>query len=457
MLLSLFFIFSLFLTITILSSLSAEERNCLFAPPTIISAHAQDEKQSTNTKSSVGKELPRVIDSRFHVEVLIDGLQLPTAMDFLGPNDILVLEKNKGTVQRIVNGHMLDKPLLDVNVNEDNERGMAGIAVSKSIPGHTYVFLYYTEAEGRDGGKPIGDRFYRYEFVNNKLVNPKLILDIQITAHNYHHGGKILIGPDKNVYLLVGSVSSDKSDRLDTMAMNIKDALQPDGRAGILRFTQDGKPVGKGILGNKYPLNLYYAYGMRNGFGMGFDPISKRLWDTENGPTFGDEINLVKPGFNSGWKKIQGIWEDRGFKTRGIANADDINKLVNFGGKGKYRHPEFVWKDPVGVTALTFLNSDKYGKEYQNDMFVGDINSGSLYHFKLNQNRTELSLNKPLNDKIVDNYNEMKGIRFGEGFSGTGQKGFVGITDIKVGRYDGYLYIVSFGQGKIFKIVPNLQ
>jgi hypothetical protein len=86
---------------------------------------------------------------------------------------------------------------------------------------------------------------------------------------------------------------------------------------------------------------------------------------------------------------------------------------------------------------------------------VGDINSGNLYHFKLNQNRAELSLNKPLDDKIVDNYNEMKEIRFGEGFGGTGQKGFVGITDIEVGRYDGYLYILSFGQGKIFKIVPN--
>jgi aldose sugar dehydrogenase len=456
-LLSFFFIFSLFLTIMILSSLIETERDCFFASPTILSALAQDEKQSIQTKSSVDKELPHVIDSRLHVEVLIDGLQLPTAMDFLAPNDILVLEKNKGTVQRIVNGHMLDKPLLDVNVNGENERGMAGIAVSKSIPGHTYVFLYYTEAEGQDGGKPIGDRFYRYELVNNKLVNPKLILDIQITTHDYHHGGKILIGPDNNVYLLVGSESSDKSDPLDTMAMNIKDGLQPDGRAGILRFTQDGKPVGEGILGNKYPLNLYYAYGMRNGFGMDFDPVTKKLWDTENGPSFGDEINLVYPGFNSGWKKIQGIWEEIESKMGGIANGDDIDKLMDFAGKGKYSDPEFVWRDPVGVTALTFLNSDKYGKEYQNGMFVGDINFGNLYHFKLNENRTELSLNKPLDDKVVENYNEMKGIRFGEGFGATGQKGFVGITDIEVGRYDGYLYIVSFGQGKIFKIVPNSQ
>ena len=60
------------------------------------------------------------------------------------------------------------------------------------------------------------------------------------------------------------------------------------------------KLLGKGILGNTYPLNLYYAYGIRNSFGMDFDPVTGKLWDTENGPDYGDEINLVEPGFNSG-------------------------------------------------------------------------------------------------------------------------------------------------------------
>ena len=56
-------------------------------------------------------------------------------------------------------------------------------------------------------------------------------------------------------------------------------------------------------------ISKYYAYGIRNSFGLDFDPITGKLWDTENGPTFGDEINLVEPGFNSGWNKIQGIWK----------------------------------------------------------------------------------------------------------------------------------------------------
>ena len=51
----------------------------------------------------------------------------------------------------------------------------------------------------------------------------------------------------------------------------------------------------------------YYAYGMRNSFGMDFDPVTGKLWDTENGPWWADEINIVEPGFNSGWKKVQGL------------------------------------------------------------------------------------------------------------------------------------------------------
>jgi glucose/arabinose dehydrogenase len=70
--------------------------------------------------------------------------------------------------------------------------------------------------------------------------------------------------------------------------------------------------LGDGYLGNKYALNFYYAYGIRNSFGMYFDPATEELWDTENGSGFGDEINLVKPGFNSGWKAIQAYGNTKG-------------------------------------------------------------------------------------------------------------------------------------------------
>ena len=122
--------------------------------------------------------------------------------------------------------------------------------------------------------------------------------------------------------------------------------------------------------------------------------------------------------------------------------------LVDFGGKGKYSAPEFIWKDTVGVTAIKFLNSDKLGKKYENDLFVGSFNLGTIFHFDLNKDRTALTLESLLKDKIADNVEEMQNITF--------SKGLGKITDIKVGP-DGYIYVLSVYMDKatIFRIAPK--
>ena len=252
------------------------------------------------------------------IEIVTNQLHLPTTMDFLGPNDILVLEKSTGRVMR-VNGTALLGPLLDVNVAVGQERGMIGIAITKDTPYDSnprYVFLYFTEAKLKDGGDPIGNRLYRYELHADRLLNPKLILDLPINPGPFHNGGLIKIGPDNNIYIMIGDLfKSETNDPQTTKTQNIKNGTEPVGIGGILRLNEQGQPLGNGILGKKYPLNLYYAYGIRNGFGMDFDPLTGNLWDTENGPNFGDEINLVEPGFNSGWKKVQGIWKVNGSRV----------------------------------------------------------------------------------------------------------------------------------------------
>lgn len=178
-------------------------------------------------------------------------------------------------------------------------------------------------------------------------------------------------------------------------------------------------------------------------YGLDFDPVTGNLWDTENGPDHGDEINLVEPGFNSGADIVHGM-----------SNADTrANALVDFDGKGKYSDPEFVWNIPAGPTALKFFNSDKFGNDYKNDMFVADVNNGTIYHFDLNENRTELILDGPLADKVADKPEELQGVIFARGFGG--------ITDMQVGP-DGYLYIVSHKdyyndkfEGTIYRIVSK--
>jgi glucose/arabinose dehydrogenase len=396
---------------------------------------------------------PVINDPNLEVQQVAEGLELPTSMAFLGSDDILVLEKENGTVKRIVNGTIQPQPLLDVNVANKSERGMLGIAVekdlyeNKSSSTNTYVFVYFTESkeEGNDvcprstkcdpsSPSPNGNRLYRYELKNNKLVNPVLLLDLPAIPGPSHNGGAITIGPDNNLYIPIGDVRGEDPQKTQSF----------DGRSGILRVTQNGEVVGEGILGDTYPLDLYYAYGLRNSFGLDFDPVTGKLWDTENGAKTSDEINLVEPGFNSGWRSVAGF-------SSNTTGFDPESDLENFGGKGKYSDPEFEWgvvngRGIVGPTAIKFLNSDKLGTQYQNDIFVGDVHNGYIYHFKLNEDRTGLALNQKI---VGDTDAEFEtSIVFG--------KGFGGITDLEVGP-DGYLYVISIGLGKIFKIGPNLN
>jgi glucose/arabinose dehydrogenase len=257
---------------------------------------------------------PIIVDADLKVEQVVESLELPTSMAFLGFNDFLVLEKQKGTIKRIVNDTMLDQPVLDVSVANENERGMLGIAVEKEVDSKTkrvsstHVFVAFTEAD-EDGSddcsssitckqdrSPIGNRLYRYELVNNELTNPELLLDLPSAPGPAHNGGALLIGPDHQIYLTIGDVRCGC-----TQAANVQEGGKPEGRAGILRLTPAGEPVpNDAIIGGDDPLYFYYAYGVRNSFGIAFDPVTGKLWDTENGAGSNDEINLVEPGFNSG-------------------------------------------------------------------------------------------------------------------------------------------------------------
>ena len=386
---------------------------------------------------------PKLFDSNLKITTIAEGLSTPTTMAFVGPDDILVLEKDTGMVKRIVNGKVLPKPVLDVNVANSIERCLCGIAVSKD-GSTTYVFIYYTEIDGKDGedkaGKqPIGNRVYRYELSGDALINPILLMDLPANPGPRHNGGNIIIGPDKNIYVAIGDVDgSFKGPTTETKTQNYKNGIDPDGRSGILRITQNGQPT-DGILGDSIPLRLYYAYGIRNSFGMDFDPISGNLWDTENGPGNGDEINLVLPGFNSGWQQVQGL--------ASMEDSFSESDLQNFDGKGHYSDPELVWVNTAGPTAVKFLNSTKLGTTYENDMFVGDVHNGRIYHFDLTPDRKDLILPQELSSRVIEKPSSpgVSNIVFGDGFGG--------ITDLEVGP-DGNLYVVSIGLGSIYQISP---
>ncbi len=346
-------------------------------------------------------------------------------MAFIGDNDILVLQKNDGKVMRVLNG--VASEVLDVNVDPAAGHGLLGIALHPDFPNTPSVYLYFTESTS-DGGSVLGDRVYKFTWDGSTLSSPQLILDLPVTSSS-HIGGVIIFGPDGKLYIIIGD--QDRNGQLQNFSSGA-----PDDTSVILRLNADGTiPTDNPFFSQGGNLARYYAYGIRNSFGMAFDSVAPhKLWDTENGENTYDEINLVEPGFNSGWESIMGP------DSRNSHNApQDLFVIPG----SHYADPKFSWFDTVGPTAIAFLNSTELGAQYENDVFVGDINNGNLYHFVPNANRNGFVLSGGLSDLVANNFSQLNPVIFGTGFDG--------ITDLKVGP-DGFLYVVSFLDGAIYRV-----
>ena len=407
--------------------------------------------QSTK-KAKKEPSIPILRDTNLKTELIVDKLKFPSGMEFIGNDDLLVIEKNTGKVKRVTNGEVVGD-LLDLNVATKSERGLLGIAVldisktkhaSNYGPDDKFVFLFVTETENEDDGEILGNRVYRFDFVNDTLINPVLLLDLPYLPGPSHNGGVMKIGPDNNLYIIMGDLNRLKDPTGDTIASNLEGTSLPDGRGGVLRITPDGETVNDGFtLGEGGLLDKYYGYGVRNSFGVGFDNVTGFLWDTENGSHYGDEINIIKPGFNSGWRQVLGL---SSIYSELSDKEFDKSKLVNFNGKGKYYDPVLTLNDTIAPTTIAFIHSSTLGQEYMDDVLVGGVKNGTLLHFDLNQTRTGLQLEGSLSDRVVNKPDELDSVIFGTGFDI--------ITDIKIDPIDGDVYVLAANtkNGKIYKI-----
>jgi glucose/arabinose dehydrogenase len=387
---------------------------------------------SNNTFQSLPDPTPPTIsDPNVRVEKVISGLEMPTSMAFLDNDDIIITQKDNGRVRLVSNGILQPQSILQVPVVNNSERGLLGVAIANTTTSSTTktVFLYYTEPVGEQ----VKNRLYRYEWNGTgNLTGGQLILDLPGEPGPNHDGGKIAIGPDRMLYTVIGDLNRDG------MLQNVVDGPLPDDTSVILRVDYNGNGVGNPLSGGGADLSKYYAYGVRNSFGFDFDPLTGILWDAEDGPADYDEINIVLPGFNSGWNRVMGP-----IGRQGITPQD----LVQFQGS-HYADPVFSWLRSDGVTDMEIFNSSSLGERYTYNMFVGDINNGNLYFFTINSNRTGLDLGgiPGLEDLVADNNEELDAVILGREFSG-------GITDIETGP-DGYLYILTLA-GDLYRMVPG--
>jgi glucose/arabinose dehydrogenase len=420
-------------------------------------------------------------------------------MAFLGANEFLILERATGKVQRVLNGQ-LQSPALDLAVNSASERGLLGIALHPNFPTTPYVYLYWTESStgvdtlNTDEVPLLGNRVDRFIWNGATLTLDRNLIHLRALqadagqpSRGNHNGGVLRFGPDGKLYIFMGD-----NGRRGLLQNVTGGGTVPDDQFGgpepddahltgvILRLNDDGStPVDNPFFNATTTLTgqaaanvkKVFAYGVRNGFGMAFDPQSGHLWTQENGDDAFDEINRVTPGFNGGWIQVMGpssrvseyksievnrpggLQQNRWSPTL-IADtpAEALSRLYTLPGS-QYREPEFSWKYAVAPSPIGFVKGKALGAQFEGDLFVGasrtTLYNGYLFRLRLSGDRLRIAMTDPrLQDTVADNLDkfditESESLLIGKNFGVT--------TDIQTGP-DGNLYVVSLSNGAVYQI-----
>jgi glucose/arabinose dehydrogenase len=391
--------------------------------------------------AAVGLAVPAaaqtVIDSNVTVTpvVPVGALASPTQIRFIGPNDFLVTEKSTGRVRRVSGGAVSATIVLDLNVSSENERGLLGMEFHPGFPTTPFVYLYYSSTTGGDGGPWLDNRLSRFTWNGSTLGSEVVLMTFGSAADGMeqgpnHDAGPMLFGPDGLLYGTTGDLNRDFAEQNNQSQAGVSSLV-----GGVYRLDANGSvPSSNPFASNpNSDFHPWFAYGVRNTYGIAFDPLTGNLWDTENGPGDYDEINRISAGTNSGWRQIMGP-DSR--DPQGVGN------LVQLPGSS-YRDPAFSWLATVAPTGLAFLANSQFDAGYRDALLVGDANHGNLYLFRLDATRTGFVLTGGLADLVADDLTERNQVRFGENFGS--------VTDIQVGP-DNAVYVTSIGRGTVYRL-----
>lgn len=295
-----------------------------------------------------------LVDPNLSVATIVDGLEQPIAMAFLGAGDLFVTEKASGRVKRVQDG-VVTGVVLDLAVNSASERGLLGIALHPDFPATPWVYLFHTESTtGQDSTQLaetplLGNLVSRFTWNGSTLALDATLLRLRAFQNDRnavtnplspfenpdpllrgnHNGGVLRFGPFNRLFVISGDAGRrgwTQNNFIGPIPDDEFGGPLPDDAhtTGVIRRIADdgtippdnpfyalGAAIGV-LLGGPLGIEVaeaiqrVYAIGVRNSFGMAIDPICGKLWTTENGGRAFDEINYVEAGFNGGWVQLMG-------------------------------------------------------------------------------------------------------------------------------------------------------
>lgn len=287
--------------------------------------------------SAAGFDIPDIALAAFQVH---GNLEFPVSFAFAPDGRILVTEK-AGTIKVLDGGQV--RAWASLAVDAGGEQGLLGLALHPEFSTNGWVYVYYTDpANG-------SNRVVRFTESGGVATGLEVIVDGIPRASN-HNGGILVFGTDGSLFVSTG----------DALLQGDAQAI---GRLNgkVLRVAEDGTVPSD----NPFPGNLAYTSGHRNVFGLAVDPMTGRVWATENGPSRHDEVNRLLPGGNYGWPTVTG-----------------------HAGQAPFIDPAYVFDSPLpALTQATFYDRDGYDAASRGALFFGGWNTGAVYRAALADDR----------------------------------------------------------------------
>jgi glucose/arabinose dehydrogenase len=291
--------------------------------------------------------------------VVVEGdLQKPTGFTFAPDGRIWYIEKDSGEIRILSPGTGRDRLFFDVpDVEPSGERGGLGVALHPRWPDKPFVYAYVT----RTGtGGDLQNQLLRIRAEGRDPAGWKVLLKWNVSTATNHNGGRIVFGPDGNLWIVTGE---NANPAFSQQRANL--------RGKVLRVRPDGSIPADNPFGTRV-----WAYGIRNSFGMAFDPKTGRLWETENGPSCNDEINLIVKAGNFAWGPS---WQCPATPSAADTNAD---------GPAPRRLPKARFSTTIGITGAAFCANCDLGPRIGGDLLFGDVNTARIRALNMNATRT---------------------------------------------------------------------
>ena len=303
-----------------------------------------------------GIEVPPLADGPFvyhtaegqdiRVVVQTRGLVQPWSMAWLPDGAMLVTERG-GKVRLIRNGALEPQPVAEPQgIFARGLSGLMDVSLHPKFADNRWVYLTYTKsvaenrsvlalARGTWDGKAITG-----------------IKELFVAGAGTGETARLAWGHDGLLYMTSGGDDATTQD--------------PATHAGkTLRLRDDGTAAPGNPFADKGGAPEVFTLGHRNGMGLAVHPASGAVWENENGPNGGDEINVLVPGGNYGWPLVslgrtyQGPWHSQKFQRDGFID------------------PVVYWMPSIAVSGLAFYTGDRLPK-WKGDIFVGGLRTGEI-------------------------------------------------------------------------------